>query len=184
MPEFILDTDNAAPEYEALSDLAKGFIECAFFQEQNTTGVQINLTTMETSWVPLDQVKEPAPIKAHWDHPEIQEALTEGQLDGSLPADCGVADLAPETIKKAADFCGAWYEKNKADADAAAAIYGMDRVGNDLCYAVAGAGVGFTDRTELPEDLRERLDASMKAGELSAFWQDGKVYLEFYEGRF
>lgn len=182
MPEFILDTDKASPAYEALSDLAKGFIECAFFQEQNTTGVQVNMATMETSWIPLDEVEEPAPIKAHWDHPEIQEGLREGTLDGTLPADCGVADLDPDTLTEVAAFCDTWYAAHKADADAAAAIYGMDRVGNDLCYGISGAGAGFFDRKELPEDLRARLDASAKSGELNAFWQDGKVYLEFYAG--
>lgn len=179
MPEFILDTDTT---FDALDPMVQGFIEVMFFTNQNTTGVVFNTATMESRWQTMDELlaagEEPQPIKAHWDHPEIQEGLQEGTLDGCLPADCSTADLDPSAIATVKEICADWYAENKADADAAAAIYGMDRVGNDLAYTRGGHGVGFNDRMELPEDLRRRLDESAPTEELYAFWQEGRVYFE------
>jgi hypothetical protein len=152
MPEFQLNTD--ASTFEELDELTQGYIEALFFQNQCSTGVAMTLTGdgVETRWLDVSEVEEPGFIKAHWLHPDIQDAITEGQSDGTVPADAGVADLHPESLAKIKAHVAAWYAKNRELADAAAALYGMTRVGHDLQYTESGAGTGFWDREELEED--------------------------------
>jgi hypothetical protein len=152
MPEFQLNTEDSA--FEELDELTQGYIECLFFQNQCTTGVSMTLTGdgVETRWLDVSEVEEPGFIKAHWKHPEIQAAIEEGQSDGTVPADAGVADLSPESLADIKAHVAAWYEKNRELADAAADLYGMHRVGVDLHFTESGAGAGFWDREELEED--------------------------------
>ncbi|SON54269.1 hypothetical protein HDIA_0728 [Hartmannibacter diazotrophicus] len=150
MPEFILDTSNAAKEWRDLSDFAKGFIEAMYFCDQS-----------------------PAYDMADWFSEETQEAVREGQSDGEIPSDAGVEHLHPDAIRDIAKFCEA-FETKAADLLAKAydrEDYDSEQAGRDLYFTYAGHGVGYWSREQLEaEGLGEALSTACGRGEVCSFF--------------
>lgn len=159
MPEFILNTDNASPAYDALDDFAKGFIEALFFTEQAASDYTI----------------------ANWLDDETQRALTEGQAGGSIPSDAGVAHLHPDAIAKVKRICDAFQAKAR---DLLALAYerdgyDMQRAGNDYLYTSQGHGTGYWDRAELDSGgLCDQLSELARYHEIGVFFDGESVHVD------
>ena len=179
MPQFQLITEDDT-RFDALPEIVRGYIECAFFTNQCPADVMF--TTQggpQTVYVSALPKVEPNFTKEHWDHPDIQHAIREGQSDGEIPSDAGTADLSDETLETLKAHVMAWYEANRELADRAAAIYGMDRVGNDLWFTEGGHGCGFWDRSELG-DLGDELADTVERAEQWVHYEssDGQVHFD------
>lgn len=154
MPEFVLNTAVSSSAYDALDDFAKGFIEAAFFTEI----CHGNEFTMSKWW-----------------NKKTQHAVSEGQADGCLPSDCGVAQLHPDAIATIAKFCSAFQVKAAKLLQQAYERddYDESQAGRDLWFTYNGHGVGYWDREQLENDSEEyeRLTAIMvEAGANSEAW--------------
>ena len=86
----------------------------------------------------------------------------------------GVERLTRAAVADIAKDCEAFWNANKADLEAVAELYGIDRAGNDFWFTRQGHGVGYWARNELPDELRERLSEAA-----SAF---GEAYCEVWRG--
>jgi hypothetical protein len=130
-----------------LDEFTRGFLEALFFSE-TTPGV----------------------MAANWFDPENLEALEEGTLGGTLPADVGPGDIAPEYLEVVKDFCAAFQK------DAAGILqlaygrnYDAAQAGRDLYFTHAGHGVGYWSRAELvADDLCDQLTDKAGRGEVLA----------------
>lgn len=108
--------------------------------------------------------------------------------DGPRDDETGdVDDNAPdpegeELAAMARDAC-AWYAANFGMLSRAADCVGYDwgRAGHDFWLTRCGHGVGYWDRDELPDDIRDALtEASKRAGEAYLYvGDDGKTYIDF-----
>lgn len=160
MPEFHLDTAGGEPNWTELEPAVQGFIEAMFFCETC-----------------------PGTDRAEWDDPDVQERLTEGQLDGTIPTDVGYAELDPESLLELRVFVLGWLGLNAGPVAEALARDGYDatRMGNDLYYTRAGHGTGFWDRSELDaDDLGERLSSVTRYGEVNTDWNGTAVTVDIY----
>lgn len=147
MPEFVMDTGgivlsaDANPAYagfksdgawtfHALDEFTRGYIEALFFTE-------------------CDPSINAADVKPGHEF-----------LDGSIPADVGFSDLAPETLARIITDCSG-FQVDNATALAAAVHAGrpMDHLGHDFWLTRCGHGAGFWDRKEL-EPAGEEWDAT------------------------
>jgi hypothetical protein len=84
-------------------------------------------------------------------------------------------DIAPETLMKMAEDCARFQQENAQDL----AQYDMTNVdwsaaaqgGHDFWLTRNGHGVGFSDRDNLPEDARERLETDARQ------WSEFDLYV-------
>lgn len=149
MPEFILNgRDNAA---KAESPFVLGFIEAMFFTESSCYDSSV------------------------WNDDETQEALREGQADGSIPNDMGYDDLEPGSLEAIRKFCNAkCLELGPLLVEALNRPgYDETQAGRDLWYTYNGHGVGYWDREALEADgLGDKLSKACGRGEISPFFGD------------
>lgn len=141
MPEFVMDkggivlSADANPAYagfkaegawtfHALDAFTRGYIEALFFTE-------------------CDPSINAADVKPGSEF-----------VDGSIPADVGFSDLAPETLARIIADCSG-FQVDNATALAAAVHAGrpMEHLGHDFWLTRCGHGAGFWDRKELDSGL-------------------------------
>lgn len=144
MSEFILNTEGAGAPWYSLDAFTQGFIEAAFFCESSCYDAAEFFTD------------------------EAQEAVREGQADGSIPSDSSVSDIDRDSFCLIKDICDKFQTDNAALLqEAYACDYDEEQAGRDLYYTRAGHGVGYWSREELqaPSDADEyaRLTAIMRA---------------------
>ena len=158
MPEFIMENLNECERTE--SEFVAGFIECMFFTSTDS-----------------------GHDSEEWFKPEVQELVTEGRTDGSIPGDVGYSDLSPGALQTIREFCEG---KRAAMADLLALAYARDyderQAGRDLAFTYNGHGVGYWDRKELePDNLGNRLAKTCGRGELYLYYtESGAVEIEGY----
>jgi len=182
MPEFILNTEGNTAKFDALDAMTQAAIGCIFFNNQCPASVAIAFTDQgaESSYIcAWPRTDDPGFTKRDWLHPDIQDAVREGQSDGEIPADAGVSDLSDVTIDAVALFVADWYAANKTLADRAIAIMGAESVGNDIIFTYTGCGVGFWDRADLDaDDLGEKLSEATGRGEIYAYYDAARDCVE------
>lgn len=145
MPEYILPTENAGPEWHALDDFTCGFIEAAFFCDTSCYDASEFFTD------------------------DAQEAVREGQADGSIPSDAGPEDIEPGSLARVAKLCSDFQATHAALlAEAYQLDYDASQAGRDFYYTRAGHGVGYWARDQLKatgddHEEYERLTAEMVA---------------------
>lgn len=123
MPEFQMNGKDA-PEFQALDDFTRAYIEAAFFTEEERLteesgdelpGVLINLSTGESTF------------------------------DGPSPVSFDM--LAPETLQSVIEDCRQFQERNAETLAAAyAQDYAEEQAGHDFWLTRNGHGAGFWDR--------------------------------------
>lgn len=155
MPEFILPGKDK-PAFSALPDMAQGFIEAMFFTECCS-----GLYTMD-----------------NWQDEETQHAVTEGQADGCLPADCGFDELHADSVAAIVAFCDAFKARALPLLQSAyARDYDEVQAGRDLYFTFTGSGVGFWSRDELESlDLGDKLSVVCGRGEICPWFADHVTY--------
>lgn len=160
MPEYNIPTESAGPEWHALDDFTKGFIEAAFF--------------CDTSCYDASEFFDE----------EAQEEVREGLADGSIPSDAGPEDIEPESLARVAKLCR---EFQATHAALLAEAYNCDdysevQAGRDFYFTRAGHGVGYWDREQLKADgLDKRLSDAAGSHEINLdAHQDDKAPSGFY----
>lgn len=156
MPEFIADTDGTVNgmEWDDLSPFVQGYFEAMLF-----TNVADGISMVE------------------WEEPENQEAIREGQADGSIPGDSGFGDIHPDSVATAIADCEAFQKEAEAllsealgytmpgytvgdgslpDSHRPARDYDEAAAGRDFWFTRCGHGVGYWDR-DLPGELGDKL---------------------------
>lgn len=158
MPEYILPTENAGAEWHALDDFTKGFIEAAFFCDTSCYSSSEFFTD------------------------EAQEAVCEGQADGSIPNDAGPEDIEPKSLAAVAKLCSEFQATHAALLAGAYELnYDESQAGRDFYYTRAGHGTGYWDRNELGADLCEALSEAAGRHEISLdAHQDDKAPSGFF----
>lgn len=127
MPEYILDMGSAdhARAFKALDAFTQGYIEALFFTENAP-----NAPDAET----------------------FAAQCEAGENEGSIPADCGFADLAPEALEAIVQECGEFQSTAASLLERAyTRNYDAEQAGRDFWFTRNGHGVGFWDRQVLRE---------------------------------
>lgn len=155
MPEFILDGKDK-PEFVALPEFVQGFIEAMFFTE--CAGSSFTMR--------------------NWHSKKTQRAVREGQADGSLPCDCGFAELHSHALLNILKFCHEFQERAKPLLELAyERDYDAEQAGRDLWFNSQGHGVGYWSRDELAEgSLGDRLAAICPEHEINPFFGDHTTF--------
>lgn len=127
MPEFIMN-DQEDPEFQALDEFTKGYVEALFFTE--------SCTSVDTE---------------EFCTPEFQALIEEGQSDGRVPGDCAWCDFDAASKAQIIEDCAKFQAENAeglAEALDNGSIDGYDEraAGRDFWYTRNGHGVGFWDR--------------------------------------
>jgi hypothetical protein len=128
MPEYHLDVHDDYDTWKRLDAFTQGYIEALFFTENS----------------PAFSYGDIEDDSAAWD-----EALTEGQSDGTIPGDATFADLAPEALAACVEDCQDFQEANAALLQEAIELsdsYSIEGAGRDYWFTRNGHGVGFWDR--------------------------------------
>lgn len=158
MPEFVMDRDGKVNglTFEDCTPIFQGYIEAMLFTE-TCTGISM----------------------VDWELPENQEAVAEGQADGSIPTDSGFGDIHPATLETMQLDCFNFEVKARPLLEQAYALgYDAKQAGRDFWFTRNGHGVGFWDREVLnegcmapsPGGLGEKLSAVAK--EFGETWSD------------
>lgn len=169
MPQFVMDQEGTVSgnRFEDLSPFLQGYIECMLF-----TNCASGISMVE------------------WDEPENQEAVTEGQADGSIPTDSGFGDIYPDSFMRMFLDCSDFQAKARhllsqvyghtfsayvvgdgtlPDSHRPAWDYDAKAAGRDFWYTRNGHGVGFWDRGL--GDIGDKLsDIAREFGEVNAFF--------------
>lgn len=90
MPEFVLNTEGAGAPWHSLDAFTQGFIEAAFFCESSCYDAAKFFTD------------------------DAQEAVREGQSDGSIPSDSSVSDIDRDSFCLIKDVCYNFQSQNAA----------------------------------------------------------------------
>jgi len=100
------------------------------------------------------------------------------------PADSNYdfSDISDELRRESIDDCQKFCRENAVDLSAVDEIEGwnaMEMAGHDFWLTRAGHGVGFNDRDDWPDDVRERLDdAARRYGDVYIYvGDDGKIHV-------
>jgi hypothetical protein len=129
MPEFIMDSDGEVNglTFEDCTPIFQGYIEAMLFTE-TCTGISM----------------------VEWEEPENQEAVKEGQADGSIPTDSGFGDIHPDTLERMQLDCFNFEVKARPLLEEAYARgYEPVQAGRDFWFTRNGHGAGFWDRDVL-----------------------------------
>lgn len=159
MPQFILCHGDAQSEggFNALPPFVRGYIECIFF----------------TSASPSIGAEEWAEYEARGE--EIPE--------GSIPCDAYPSDI------EWASFLQVLLDCEQFQAIAAPLLeeayargdYDAEQAGRDFWFTRCGHGVGFWDREQLRDGLREKLSAlcgwRTDFDNIDAIWDGERIYL-------
>ena len=101
--------------------------------------------------------------------------------DGDISGEAGFGDLAPESVAQVVTICAAF--ESAAGDDIKASGYSLEQAGQDLCYEMQGAGVGFRDRDQLDSPQARRLSTIAEGlGTVEGLYRgdDGAIYLCAY----
>lgn len=146
MPEFIMDQTGevSGKSYVDLPPFVQGYIECMLFTE-TCSGISM----------------------VEWNEPENQEAVEQGDVDGSIPTDSGFGDIHPKSLERIIADCGVFHVKARdllqracghtfparvigdgslPNSHRPAWKYDARAAGRDFWYTRNGHGVGFWDR--------------------------------------
>ena len=150
MPQFHL-IDRDAATFADLPLFVQGYVEAMFWTE-DAPGV-------DTEEFLTD---------------EYQEAMAEGQCDGTIPGDVGFNELHPDFLATILRECETFQKENAADLAEAYDRdgYTPERAGHDYWLTRNGHGTGFWDRDELDADgLGDRLSDAARYSEVN-LWFD------------
>ena len=159
MPEFIME--GAAEAARELDEFTLGYVEALLF------------TNCSPAWTSSQIEDDPK----RWG-----EALEAGTADGELPCDAGYNDFSPEALDVIKSIC-ADFQKGAGDLIALACgdEYTPQRAGNDLWFTSNGHGVGYWDRAEIAEQVRDALTAAARiVGNLDPYWNTETSKIELY----